>query len=173
VQIGDLSMPFENLATIKAGLEIVKALARREQKDHRLNDQVCKALRTLYFTPKGLLGLLKELERGNGVASNELRERLINFNDREWQVSRALDALDFEQLQRDLRLSLATAKTLDQIRLGKMSLRRDIQEEVNYYGQRGRKPNLDKLRALVGAIEELNSKIEEAERLVNSRAIER
>jgi hypothetical protein len=115
-------MPLENLGPLKAGLEIAKGLnglVRRQQKDHRLNDQVCKALRTLYFTPNGVLGLFKELERGNGVASEELRERLINFNDREWEVGRALDALDFEQLQRDLRLSLASAKTLDQIRYGR------------------------------------------------------
>jgi hypothetical protein len=42
-----------------------------------------------------------------------------------------------------------------------MSLRRDIQKEVNYYGQRGVKPDLNKLRALIAAIEELNSEIEE------------
>jgi len=80
----------------------------------------------------------------------------INFNDREWKVGRALHALDFEQLQRDLRLTLATAKTLDQIRQGKISLRHDIQREVNYYGQRGVKPDLNKLRALIAAIKELN-----------------
>jgi hypothetical protein len=54
-----------------------------------------------------------------------------------------------------------------------MNLRRDIQEEVNYYGQRGVKPDLNKLRALIAAIEELNSEIEETERIVNSRALER
>jgi hypothetical protein len=72
-------MLFESLP---AYLEIAKALngfVRREQKDHRLNDQVCKALQTLYFPPNGVLGLLKELARGNTVASEELRERADQF----------------------------------------------------------------------------------------------
>ena|SRR5258708_5329682 len=169
-------MPFENLITLETGLEIakgLKGLARRDKPDHRLNDQICRALRMLYFTPNGILSLLRELERSNGIASDELRERLINFNDREWEVGRALEALDFDRLQQDLRLSLATVNTLEQIRHGKINLRRNIQEEVNYYGQRGVRPDLNKVRALIAGIEELNSEIEETERLVNSRALER
>jgi hypothetical protein len=169
-------MPLEIIPTVASGLEITKQLMRlfaREPKDHRLNDQVCNALRTVYFTPKGVLKLMEEMADGNGLTSKELRERLITFNDREWEVSRALDALDFDGLHMDLRLSLATASTLEQIRIGKMSLRHDIQEEINYYGQRGRKPNPEKLRALIGAIKELNCEIKKMESLVNSRAIER
>src|SRR5437764_11889324 len=141
-------MSAENLAILKTGFDLAKAvkeLARRDQPDHHLNDQICNALRTLYFTPNGILALLKELEQSNGGLTDDLRDRLINFNDREWEVGRALETLDFNRLQRDLRLSLATASTLDQIRHGKINLRRSIQDEVNYYGQRRVKPDLDQI----------------------------
>jgi len=169
-------MPFENLAALKTGLEIAKAMktfACSDRPDHRLNDQMCRALRTLYFMPDGILALLRELEHNGGVPSDELRGRLTAFNDREWQVGRALEAIDFEHLRHDLRLSLATLHTLEQIRYGKINLRRDIQNEVNYYKQRGVKPDLKKIRALIAAIENLNAEIEQTERLVNSRALER
>lgn len=80
---------------------------------------------------------------------------------------------DFDRLRQDLRLSLATAETLEQIRNGKINLRRSIQDEVNYYGQRGVKPDVEQIRALIAAIEKLNAEILEVERLVNSRALER
>jgi hypothetical protein len=168
-------MSAENLALLKIGFDLTKAakdLLRHEKPDHHLNDQICRALRTLFFMPNGILALLKELEQTDGAPGNDLRARLINFNDREWKVGRALEALDFDRLQQDLRLSLATACTLQEIRHGKISLRRSIQEEVNYYGQRGVKPDLDRVRALIVAIEKLNAKILEIEKLVNSRAIE-
>jgi hypothetical protein len=169
-------MPLEHVAALKTGLEIAKGLkelARRHKPDHRLNDQICKALRVVYFTPNGILSLLKELEQSNGIPSDDLRERLASFNDREWKVGRALETLDFDKLQGDLRVSLATAKTLAMIRDGKINLRRDIQHEVNYYGQRGVKPDLENVRILIAAIEKPNAEILEVERLVNSRTLER
>jgi cell division septum initiation protein DivIVA len=169
-------MPIENLAVLKTGFEIVKGakdLTRRDKPDHRLNDLVCKALRTAFFTPNGILSLLKELVQSNGKPSDQLTERLINFNDREWEVRAALELLDFDRLQRDLRLSLKTARTLNEIRIGKITLRQSIQEEVNYYGQHDWRPDLKEIRALVAAIEKLNAEIEEIEGRVNSRAIER
>jgi hypothetical protein len=99
--------------------------------------------------------------------------RLINFNDREWKVGRALEELDFDRLQRDLRVSLGTADTLAQIRDGKLNLRRNIKAEVNYYGRRGVKPDLEKVRALIAAIKKLNAEIRDVEQIVNSRALER
>lgn len=94
-------MPTENLAILKTGLEVVTAakdMAQRDKPDHRLNDQICRALRTLYFTPKGILTLLKELENNDGALGDDLRDRLVNFNNREWKVGRALDAIRFRPL---------------------------------------------------------------------------
>jgi hypothetical protein len=70
-------MPFENLLTLETGLEVVKGLkelALRDHPDHRLNDRICKALRTIYFTPNGILSLLEELDQSGGVPSDDLRE---------------------------------------------------------------------------------------------------
>jgi hypothetical protein len=169
-------MPMGNLVSLEAAGVLVKGLAglaARDRKDHRLNDAISKALRTLYFPADGVLALLKEVASGTGLPSDALRERLVNFNDRQWQVEGALEVLDFTQLAKDLRVSLATARRLQEIRMGKIDLRRDIQEEVNYYGRRGVKPDLDKVRALIAAIEALNALIEETELRVNSRALER
>jgi hypothetical protein len=166
----------ETLAILKTGFEIAKAVkdfVHREKPDHRLNDQICTALRTIYFTPNGVVALLKALEQNNAVTDEDWRDRLINFNDREWEVGRALGALDFDGLKQDLRLSLSTIRTLEMIRWGKINLRRSIQDEVNYYGRRGVRPNLDNIRSLIEAIEKLNAEIIEIESLVNSRALER
>jgi hypothetical protein len=131
---------------------------RREKPDHRLSDQICTALRTIYFTPNGVVSLLRSvLEQNNAVTDEDWRDRLINFNDREWEVRSALE----------------TVHTLDMIRWGKISLRRSIQSEVNYYGRRGVKPNLAKIQSLIEAIEKLNAEIIEIEKLVNSRALDR
>jgi hypothetical protein len=122
----------------------------------------------------GVVSLLRSaLEPNNAVTDEDWRHRLTNFNDREWKVGDALQVLDFYALQHDLRLSLATVRMLDMIRWGKISLRRSIQSEVNYYGRRGVKPNLAKIRSLIEAIEKLNAEIIEIEKLVNSRALDR
>jgi hypothetical protein len=97
------------------------------------------------------------LEQNNAVTDEDWRDRLINFNDREWEVRSALE----------------TVHTLDMIRWGKISLRRSIQSEVNYYGRRGVKPNLAKIQSLIEAIEKLNAEIIEIKKLVNSRALDR
>jgi hypothetical protein len=169
-------MPIENLTIFETGFEIAKAVkdfVHGEKPDHRLNDQICVALRTIYFTPNGVVALLKALEQNNDVTEEDLRDHLIDFNDREWKVSGALQGLNFDVLKRDLRLSLSTIKKLSLIKLGKLSLRHSIQREVNYYGRRGVRPNLDNIRSLIGAIEKLNAEIIEIEKIVNSRALER
>lgn len=169
-------MATEILALLKVGFDVTKAtreIITRDKPDHRLNDQICSALRAIYFAPDGVLALLNELAKSSGAPSEQLRERLLSFNDREWEVERALGALDFKRLQNDLRLTLATMQTLELIRAGKISLRRSIQAEINYYGQRGVKPDLDEIRRLIAGIERLNKEILEVERLINARAVER
>ncbi|MBZ0208506.1 MAG: hypothetical protein K8F92_02470 [Hyphomicrobium sp.] len=50
--------------------------------------------------------------------------------------------------------------------MGKISLRKDIQDEVNRYGQRGQRPDLDAVKALLDGIEKLNVQIEEIDKLL-------
>lgn len=168
-------MVADALATLKAGLELAEAtkllLERdtRSTKDKKLSDRLCTALRALYFTPNGIIELLKEIESGNKLTKERLEDKLPAFNDREWNVVDALDALDFERLQHELGLNLRTTRILEEIRIGKNNLRREIQREVNYYGRPGVHPNRQKVKHLILGIEKLNTQIEDIEWIINSR----
>jgi hypothetical protein len=59
---------------------------------------------------------------------------------------------------------------LDQLRYGKIDLRRAVQSEVNFYGRETASPNKARARKLIAAIENLNTEIEEVEGIVNGRA---
>jgi hypothetical protein len=157
-------------------MEIAKAAKshfERSPDNPRLNAEICKALRTIYFMPKGVLSLLKEAERGDKLSPERIEQALTDFNDREWKVQDALHAINFDRLVKELGMTLRTSQVLEQIRYGKMSLRQDIQNEVNYYGRRGNKPDQEKIRALIDSIEAINAQIEDIERIVNVRAKER
>lgn len=167
-------MPGIEWQSISAGLELASAarkLLRAEGKqDRALGDRLARALRTLYFPPDGVLGFLKEMIARKRIEPDQIRLVLTNFNDREWQVQNALETINFRSLADRLELNLVTLRLLDQVRDGKVSLRCDIQDEINFYGQRGIKPDIDRLGELVKGIETLNSAIEEVEALVNARA---
>ena len=85
-------------------------------------------------------------------------------------MQKALGSISFRSLADRLELNLVTLRLLEQVRAGKVSLRGDIQKEINSYGQRGIKPDISRLRELVKGIEALNLAIEEVEALVNARA---
>jgi hypothetical protein len=166
-------MPLSELATIKAGLDLAKALkdwVPLKRGDAELRDEICLALRALYFTPSGVLDLLKKIDSGEKVSDEELTAALVKFNDREPRVQRSSHLLSFDRLQQELGLNLATIEVVHQVRVGKMSLRKDIQNEINYYGQRGVKADKQKIKALLANIDELNALVVEIEAVVNSRA---
>ena len=103
--------------------------------------------------------------------SGELvREALIAFNDRQWRVEAALEEIDFDRLQNELGVALATSRALESIRNGKVNLRREIQQEINFYGQRGVKPDRERVAELMRLIRELNSNIEAMEQAINLTA---
>ncbi|MGI8724413.1 MAG: hypothetical protein ACR2J1_03440 [Methyloceanibacter sp.] len=112
-----------------------------EPRAPKLNRSVTRALRALYFTPNGVLSLLKQIEDGQEPDSDRTREVLVEFNDKEWRVRESLEALDFDHLRHQLGLTL---DRLEMVRLGKLSLRREIQEEINYYWRPRAAPNKEK-----------------------------
>src|ERR1700737_4667804 len=130
-------------------------LPKQDDKDRRLHDDLCFALRQLYFTPKGVISLLEDVAENRKVSATRLREILGDFNDREWKVQEALHRIDFYELEKELGISLATARVLNELRYGKASLREEIQSEVNRYGQEGATPNKTKVKKLTGTIEGL------------------
>jgi hypothetical protein len=160
-------------SSVAAGLELASAakdFLERKKGDHRLSDNISSALRTIYFTPDGVLQFLKDIEAGKPIDPERIKVALTSFNDRQWEVEEALKKIDFRQLERELRLNIATVRSLNEIRHGKKSLRHDLQNEINYYGQRRSKVNRANVSELIKSIEELNNSIENLERIVNTRA---
>lgn len=157
------------MADLAASLK--NLLSSNEQKsDHSLGDHLAKVLRTLYFTPVGVLKFLREIEVGEKVSAERIEAALISFNDREPQVAVALTELDYDKLAKDLRLNITTTAALATLRYGKGDLRHEIQNEINYYGQDGVKPDRKRVQALIKGIEALNRSIEELEVVINKRA---
>jgi hypothetical protein len=63
-------------------------------------------------------------------------------------------------------VSLRTVQNLELVRYGKLSLRRDIQDEINYYGRARVKPDVERVKRLLAEIESLNNRILDAEETV-------
>lgn len=164
----------EAMAVLKGGLTVAQAardhLASPDKKDQRARNELCAALRALYFTPDGVISLLREIESGKRLSAARIQQALTDFNDREWKVKEALGALNFEQVARNLGVRLRDARQLHDIRDGKINIRREIQSEVNYYGQRNREPDRTRVRELISLIEQLSDEIEQIEGRVNTRA---
>lgn len=145
-----------------AGIAEKIAAALKGRRDAQLEDAV-DTLRLIYFPPDGILHLLKAIESGAEPSKDQVRDALINFNDREPQVARALERLDQKQLLKKWGIPIKYARTLDLVRMGKISLRASIQGEINRYGQPRQRPDRAVIRKLVARIERLNAEIENAE----------
>jgi hypothetical protein len=143
---------------------------RQESRDKRVQDDISRFLRTFYFAPDGILGLLKEVADGKRPTGARLQQALVDFNDRQWKIEGAIEGLEFSRLEKELGLSLNSILVLGSVREGKSDLRWAIQQEVNSYGQEGTSPNRARVRKLIKAIEELNAAIEQVEGAINRRA---
>lgn len=170
-----------DIITVKTALDAIKlvtgavkslktVLGKTEDRDRRLQDDVTRAIRALYFTPTGILSLLHEVARGEKLPEQRIRRALSDFNDREWQIADALQRIDFLQLHHEFGLSLQTIRALQTLRYGKIGLRQQVQREVNFYGQSDVKPNKAAALRLISAIEALNAQIEAIDGVVNTRA---
>jgi hypothetical protein len=167
-------MPVDLLNIIKASSDLVKGLKefqpKPEKRDRLLQDDISRALRTLHFSPRGIVSLLKEVANGETLTEERIQQALTDFNDREWRVEEVLRRINYYELEQELGLSLGAIRVLEQLRYGKIDLRRAVQSEVNPYGQDGAKPNKGKARKLITAIENLNADIEVVEGIINTRA---
>jgi flagellar biosynthesis regulator FlbT len=159
---------------IKVFIDVVKALKavlpKAEERDRRLQNEVTDAIRTLYFTRRGVLSLLHQVADGEELSEERVQQALSDFNDRDWTVANALRRINFDALHREFGLSLSTIRALEQLSYRKMGLRQAVQSEVNFYGQRGVTPKKAAARRLIAAIEKLNAQIEDIDGVVNPRA---
>jgi hypothetical protein len=95
--------------------------------------------------------LLKEVAAGHELSDNRIQKALSDFNDREWKVEAAPRRVDFHAIHRELGLSLASIRVLDQLHYDKIDPRRAVQSGVNFYGQKTASPNKARARKLIAA----------------------
>jgi hypothetical protein len=143
---------------------------KQESHDKRVQDLVSQILRTLYFSPDGILSLLNEVSEGKSPTDARVQQALIDFNDRQWKIEGAANGLGFDTLKKELGISLDSIIVLGALREQKFDLRWAVQEEVNSYGQEGTLPNRARVRKLIKAIRRLNTAIEQVEGVINRRA---
>ena len=163
------------LETLGPALEIVSKLGGEPESklDHRYGaarDDVIKSLRRIYFTPSGTLRILGELSEGRSPSPSAIHEVLTEFNDAEWSVRAALRGLEFEHLSERRELSLRAVRQLDQLRYGKIDIRRELQEALNEALTFGRPVDPELAKALLSKVNALNALIESLEEEHNYRA---
>jgi hypothetical protein len=164
-------MILEMLAAVAEGAEIVTFLRDGEKaKTHQVDDQIVKALRAIYFVPDGVVALLGQFAEGKPVKLQDIETKLPSFNDKEWKVADALDALGFNKLSAKPEVSLRHAKALDQLRYGKVHVRADIQRLLNETITFDRKVSAADAKELLARVGALNAEIEALEDVYNRRA---
>lgn len=164
----------ELIPVAKEGIELVKAVTSDRKSANprldRLDDEIVAALREIYFTPEGVKSLLREVAEGKTPEVQKVERVLPNFNDSEWRVGRALALLNYENLSDRREVSLRRAETLNQLRFGKINLRRDIQTLLNRSLTVGQAIAPDEARELLDRVSALNAEIVELEEAHNYRA---
>ncbi|MHA6324367.1 hypothetical protein [Roseivivax sp. CAU 1753] len=120
-------------------------------------------LRQIYFTPAGVLALLREIESGRYPSENKIATVLPEFNDREFHVGRARHDLDRAADLVRGNLSLRANRVLGEISYGKAGIRQKVKDLLNealtFEGNISR----EQASELIGEIRTLNDAIEEAE----------
>ena len=162
------------ISTVSDGLQIVKTLADDQRSAtprlDRLDDDIVVALREIYFTPNGVITLLEQLANGLKPDRIEVEHALPKFNDAEWRIGSALQRLEFASLAENKEVSLKRARVLDQLRYGKINLRRDIQSLLNQPLTFGKELSKDTAVELLKRVTALNAQIESLEEAHNYRA---
>ncbi|OXE35348.1 MAG: hypothetical protein CGW95_14400 [Phenylobacterium zucineum] len=162
------------ISTIADFIEIVSAITGDQKSDNpkldRLDDSIVKSLRDMYFMPEGVVFLLEEIAAGRNPNTDDIEKILPRFNDMEWRVGQALHMLEFDRLTGNREISLRRARILSQLRYGKISLRRSIQEFLNHALTVGNQPLQETAEELIQGIVALNEQIEALEEAHNRRA---
>jgi hypothetical protein len=156
----------ELIDVVSAVREAVSAVgdadARREFKypnDHFRAIGV--ALSEIYFRPDGILAVLEGIANGE-KPDPAARGRLVEFNQCEGKVDRALDALVLDHGKR-ARNSIRQSTVMRMIRSSKMTVREGIQFAVNQAVTFDEAVDLEEVSRLIAQIKTLNEEIEKAE----------
>ncbi len=141
--------------------QAVRAIAKSFPKERQIG-HVVKDLRSIRFDDDGVLRLVDDLIAGKRIDFSQLEELLTDFNDREWQVADCIARF----IEGCSRVSNLTREELQLIAWRKPSIRKDLQEIVNPYGQRSRRIDLANLKRVRTGISDLNRAIDEADDLL-------
>lgn len=166
-------MFIETLSAITACIEFATAyrLAATEGRPVRNSDDVALAMRGLYFSPQGILPVLKRLQAPEKIDDNELQAAIARFRDGQQDVERQLRHLNWDNLRQDLGLGIATMERLERLGLEKIGLRSAIIDFVQRYWDGERRPRgwKNDLGRLIDEIEDLNKSIRDLDEVVNPR----
>ena len=153
------------IETATSAVNLASALAdfgAQSKPNKKRVQPIIRALRGIYFTPRGTLKVLGALAEGVMPDPADIEDVLTDFNDHEWHVARHLDYMEFDRSD-GMDLSLRQRRTLTELAYGKKNLRREIQDALNMTLGRGQAFDRDNARVLLRRVEALNSLIESLE----------
>lgn len=123
--------------------------------------RVGHALSDIHFDDEGILSVLRKIVAESKLTEED-RERLVEFNQREELVNSALENLVLDH-GRKARNSIKQSAIISQIRGRKFSLRSAVQIAINEAVTFDKEVNINEVARLVTEIEALNHDIQEAE----------
>lgn len=134
------------------------------------NRQIVADLRAIYFSPNGVRRLLEKIANGDAISESEAQAILTEFNDAEYHLGQHLhDIVDFWDAG-PKHLTLRQREALQGIGWNKYSVRRKVQDVVNYLDRNDPYASANEAARLLDEIEALNSAIMDAEEaLINQR----
>jgi hypothetical protein len=108
----------EAISATKVAIEAISEFQAIANNAHSKREKqellrMLRALRQIYFTPKGVLFLIEGISEGIPPSDDQI-EALRDFNDGEWNVHRSIQRLDRID-NPTLSLSLKTQRALSQL----------------------------------------------------------
>jgi hypothetical protein len=156
----------EAISATKVAIEAISEFQAIANNAHSKREKqellrMLRALRQIYFTPKGVLFLIEGISEGIPPSDDQI-EALRDFNDGEWNVHRSIQRLDRID-NPTLSLSLKTQRALSQLASRKMGLRHQIQIAINRSVTFGELVDPEIANELLLSIRSLNNVVEDAD----------
>lgn len=151
------------VAQIREAVSSMKRQENRQEFDYPNEHfaRVGHALSDIHFDDGGILAVLRKIVDSDELTEEE-RESLVEFNQREEPVRNALENLVLDH-GRKARNSIKQSSIIGQIRGRKFTLRSAVQTAINEAITFDQAVNVDEVARLVAEIEALNRDIQEAE----------
>lgn len=132
-------------------------------REFRARMRLISALRNIYFAPKGVLSLLRQIADGGYPSEESISAILVDFNEGEDWIYRARHDLDDDCLRQNANLSLRATRVLGEIAYGKGGVRTKVKHLLNQSLTFGEPVSSAEAERLIAEILLLNDAIENAE----------